>query len=233
MTPYSSSACILRVSVSRGSSQRSGSGIGTWKTTIWPSASGVSGIRWRVWIRVAASVRVVVRTPVVRSKNRRMLTALVVSSAPWSITLSTSSGPITLAVTCTPPVPHPYEQRHLAAAERHLVAGDRHRLQDGPADHPLRLLVEVREVVAVHRAGPRASARERADQHQLGLEIDVMRQLQVLDEARGLDVVAVVEDELLVLRRRGRLSPSSRQRSARSTSAIVIALRSAWPNTSP
>jgi hypothetical protein len=38
-----------------------------------------------------------------------MLTALVVSSAPWSITLSTSSGPITLAVTCTPPVPQPYE----------------------------------------------------------------------------------------------------------------------------
>ena len=58
---------------------------------------------------VAASVRVVVRTPVVRSKNRRMLTALVVSSAPWSITLRTSSGPMTLAVTWTPPVPHPYE----------------------------------------------------------------------------------------------------------------------------
>jgi hypothetical protein len=56
---------------------------------------------------VASSVRLVVRTPVVRTKNWRMLTALVVSSAPWSITLRTSSGPITLAVTCTPPVPQP------------------------------------------------------------------------------------------------------------------------------
>jgi hypothetical protein len=52
-------------------------------------------------------VLVVVATPVVRAKNFRMLTALVVSSAPWSITLSTSVGPITLAVTCTPPVPQP------------------------------------------------------------------------------------------------------------------------------
>jgi len=108
MTPYSSRACIVRVSLSRGSSQRKGSGIGTWNTTICPSTSGVSGTRWRVWMMLAAAVRVVVRTPVVVSKNRRMLTALVVSSAPWSMTLRTSAAPITLAVTWMPPVPHPY-----------------------------------------------------------------------------------------------------------------------------
>ena len=57
---------------------------------------------------VASAVRVVVATPEVRAKNCRMETALVVSSAPWSITFSTSSGPRTEAVTCTPPVPQPY-----------------------------------------------------------------------------------------------------------------------------
>src|SRR5215813_5631962 len=58
MTPYSESACRVRVSVSRGSSMRSGSGIGTWKTMIWPSRRGVSGTRWRVWMMVASSVLV-------------------------------------------------------------------------------------------------------------------------------------------------------------------------------
>jgi hypothetical protein len=65
-------------------------------------------MRCRVWISVASTVRVVVRTPAVRAKKRRMLTAFMVSSAPWSMTLSTSSGPITLAVTWMPPVPQPY-----------------------------------------------------------------------------------------------------------------------------
>jgi len=64
-------------------------------------------MRWRVWIRVASAVRSVVRTPVVRAKKRRMLTALVVSSEPWSITLSTSAAPSTAAVTWMPPVPQP------------------------------------------------------------------------------------------------------------------------------
>ena len=74
---------------------------------IWSSRSLVSGMRWRVWISVASAVRVVVRTPAVRAKKRRMDTALVVSSAPWSITFSTSSGPSTEAVTWMPPVPQP------------------------------------------------------------------------------------------------------------------------------
>ena len=50
---------------------------------------------------------IVVRTPAVRAKNWRMLTALVVSSAPWSITFNVSSRPMIAAVTWMPPVPHP------------------------------------------------------------------------------------------------------------------------------
>ena len=65
-------------------------------------------MRWRVWMTVASAVPVVVATPAVRAKKRRMLTALVVSSAPWSITFSTSAGPRMAAVTWMPPVPHPY-----------------------------------------------------------------------------------------------------------------------------
>ncbi len=64
-------------------------------------------MRWRVWITVAAGVRSVVATPAVRAKKRRIDTALVVSSAPWSITLSTSSAPRMAAVSCMPPVPQP------------------------------------------------------------------------------------------------------------------------------
>jgi hypothetical protein len=56
---------------------------------------------------VRRGARVVVATPAVRAKKRRMLTALVVSSAPWSITLSTSLRPRIAAVTWMPPVPQP------------------------------------------------------------------------------------------------------------------------------
>ena len=56
---------------------------------------------------VASVVRSVVATPAVSAKKRRMLTAFVVSSAPWSITLSTSLGPRIEAVTWMPPVPQP------------------------------------------------------------------------------------------------------------------------------
>ena len=65
-------------------------------------------MRCRVWITVASAVCVVVRTPAVRAKKRRIDTALVVSSAPWSITFSTSPAPSTDAVTWMPPVPQPY-----------------------------------------------------------------------------------------------------------------------------
>ncbi len=56
---------------------------------------------------VACVVSVVVATSAVLAKKARIDTALVVSSAPWSITFSTSSGPMIAAVTCTPPVPQP------------------------------------------------------------------------------------------------------------------------------
>ncbi|MGY4477530.1 hypothetical protein ACVILL_004944 [Bradyrhizobium sp. USDA 3364] len=64
-------------------------------------------MRWRVWITVASVVEVVVATPAVLPKNLRIEIAFVVSSEPWSITFSTSSGPRIAAVTCTPPVPQP------------------------------------------------------------------------------------------------------------------------------
>ena len=64
-------------------------------------------MRWRVWITVASAVASVTATPAVFWKNLRIETALVVSSAPWSITFSVSSGVSTAAVTCTPPVPQP------------------------------------------------------------------------------------------------------------------------------
>ena len=109
-------------------------------------------------------------------------------------------------------------QRHLAPAERHLVARDRHRLQDGAADHPLGLLVEIGEVVsavvavgcysaawlsAACRLRASTSARSARTISSSRLEIDVVRQLEMLHEARGLDVVGVRQHELLVLRRRG------------------------------
>ncbi|MNL77274.1 hypothetical protein D3C87_2034150 [compost metagenome] len=56
---------------------------------------------------VASSVASVVRASAVRSKNLRIETALVVSSAPWSITFSASLGPMIAAVTWMPPVPQP------------------------------------------------------------------------------------------------------------------------------
>src|SRR3546814_16540243 len=50
-------------------------------------------------------------------------------------------------------------------------------------------------------AVPVMAPAQRADELQLRLEVDVVRQLQVLHEAGGLAAVGVVEHELLVLRR--------------------------------
>jgi hypothetical protein len=44
-------------------------------------------------------------------------------------------------------------------------------------------------------------------QFQFGLEIDVVRQLEVRDEAGGLDVIRVGQHKLFVLRRAGNCSP--------------------------
>jgi hypothetical protein len=72
------------------------------------SRSVSSGMRWRVWMTVASAVCVVVRHRRCGRRSCRMETALVVSSAPWSITFSVSFSPSTDAVTWMPPVPQPY-----------------------------------------------------------------------------------------------------------------------------
>jgi coenzyme F420-reducing hydrogenase beta subunit len=51
-------------------------------------------MRWRVWMMVALAVSVVTATLATFLKKARIETALVVSSAPWSMTFSTSSGPM-------------------------------------------------------------------------------------------------------------------------------------------
>ena len=49
-------------------------------------------------------------------------------------------------------------ERHLAGAERRLIAGNGDRLEDGPADHPLRLLVQIGEVVTARRRASHSAA---------------------------------------------------------------------------
>src|SRR5262245_24907076 len=124
-------------------------------------------------------------------------------------------------------------ERHLAAPERDLMAGDRHGLQERTADHPLRLLVEEREVVATHRA--RASASDRS------LRISTSSDWKstwwgsfkcwTKPEASTLSLCDRTNSSSCG----GEVgaSPSSRQRNARSTSAIVIALRSVCPKVNP
>src|SRR5271154_570506 len=92
---------------------------------------------------VASLVSVVVLIPAVLTKKARIETALVVSSAPWSMTLSTSSGPRIEAVTWTPPVPQPYG----IGISRDAIARNGNRVQDRAADHALGLLVEIGEVL--------------------------------------------------------------------------------------
>lgn len=82
------------VTLSCGSTTRRGSGRGTCRMRIWSLRRGISGTRWRVWMRVASWVRVVTGTPVHMRTNFLMLTALTLSSLPWSMTLRVSSGPI-------------------------------------------------------------------------------------------------------------------------------------------
>ena len=56
---------------------------------------------------VASLVRVVVPHRLVVAIRSFIWTALSESSLPWSITLTTSSGPTRDRVTCSPPLPHP------------------------------------------------------------------------------------------------------------------------------
>ena len=55
----------------------------------------------------AATGSVVSPAPVDDVIRRRRLTALTPSSSPWSMTLTTSSAPMTASVTCRPPEPQP------------------------------------------------------------------------------------------------------------------------------
>ena len=75
-----------------------------------------SGMRWRVWMIVASPVCVVVATLATLAKKARIETALVVSSAPWSMTFRTSFGADDrgrhLHAAGAPAIGH----RHLAAA---------------------------------------------------------------------------------------------------------------------
>src|SRR5262249_37240020 len=107
-----------------------------------------SGMRWRVWMIVASGVRSVVLTPATSAKKRRIDTALGVSSAPWSITLSTSSGPMIAAVAWIPPVAQPEGHGSSRLPDGAWEPGPRHGLEDGPPDRALGLLVQVGEVVA-------------------------------------------------------------------------------------
>lgn len=60
-----------------------------------------------VWMTVALRVSVSAAQPAVADTIRRRLVALTPPSSPWSMTLSTSRGPITPSVTCSPPDPQP------------------------------------------------------------------------------------------------------------------------------
>jgi len=93
----------------------------------------------------------VVATSATVAKNRRMETAFVVSSAPWSMHLKSivrsNDRSRQLNSTRSPAIWH----RHLARTKGHLVAGDAQRLENGAADHALGLFVEVSVVVVAFR----------------------------------------------------------------------------------
>src|SRR5262249_23852422 len=115
-------------------------------------------------------------------------------------------------------------QRHLAAAERHLVAGDGDGLEDGAPDQPLGLLVEEREVVGAPRSArsPRNSTSSDWKSTWCGsFRCGTKPAASTLSACESTNSSSWLGDATG--------SSSSRARSARSTSAIAMALRSAWP----
>ncbi len=199
-------------------------------------------MRWRVWMIVASVVRVVVATPAVLAKKRRIETALVVSSAPWSITLSTIVGADDRGGHLDAAGAPAIGQRHLAPSERHLIARHRHRLEDGAADHALGLLVEIGEVVAggrrarsfrrllpaaSSRGAAAAAARARTGNRRNAAASDAARSPRPRRCRHGSARIPGPAPGHSPPRR------ARRARSARSTSAIAIALRSAPPKLSP
>jgi len=141
----------------------------------------------------------------------------------------------------TPPVGH----GHFAARERHLIARNGDRLQNGAPYHSLGLLIQIGEVVSGAHSAASAipgrlslaafanSARRRRTSPSSAWKVDVVGQLQVLDEAGRLDIVRMHEDDSSSCAGALTSSPSSRARSARSTSAMAIALRSPCPKVRP
>src|SRR5262249_41810582 len=122
-------------------------------------------------------------------------------------------------------------ERHLAAPERDLVPGNGHGLEDGPADHPLGLLVEKREVVGAHAESMSArSARNSTSSEWKSTWCGSFRcwpkpaasTLSLCESTNSSSWLGAVTG-----------SSSSRARSARSTSAIAMALRSACPKARP
>ena len=117
-----------------------------------PRCSGVSGIRCRVWIMVASVVRGRGRNAgglgeelADRDRIGGVVGALVDH---LQHVVRPEDRRRHLHAAGAPAIGH----RHFAAGERHLIAGDRDRLQDGAADHPLGLLVEIGEVVGWARS---------------------------------------------------------------------------------
>lgn len=64
-------------------------------------------MRWRLCRIVASVVSQVSRAPDTLERKDRIEAALTLSSAPWSITLTTEEGFSNVSVTCNPPVPQP------------------------------------------------------------------------------------------------------------------------------
>src|SRR5215471_13688271 len=132
--------------------------------------------------------------------------------------------------------------RHLAARERHLIARDRDRLENGAADHPLGLLVEIREIVdwRVHSAAScsGAAAAKNSSRMRRISPSSAWKSTWCGSFRCSTKPVACTLSEWESTNSSswaGALisSPSSRARSARSTSAMLIALRSQWPKPSP
>src|SRR5262249_14612915 len=129
--------------------------------------------------------------------------------------------------------PPSVRKRHLAAPERHLVTGNRHRLQERSADHPLRLLVEEREVVVAHRARASASARSVRISTSSDWKSTWWGSFRCWTKPEASTLSLCERTNSSSCGGEAGVSPSSRQRSARSTRAIVIALRSVCPKVSP
>src|SRR3990167_7348550 len=136
---------------------------------------------------VASVVASVTATPAVRWKNLRIDTALVVSSAPRpSPSRKASAFHGWQKAPDSPALPRLSGSRGGSCAWS--VRPDRQSCRTGPS---FRSLLRGKDICA-----------QTADQLQFGLEIDVMRQLDMFQKARGLHVIGMHQHEFLILRGR-------------------------------